>query len=38
MLRKIVAERPLAGAGLTGVANSPDNTEPLGRLTQALGL
>jgi arginase family enzyme len=38
MLRKIVAERPLAGAGLTGVANSPGNTEPLGRLTQALGL
>jgi arginase len=38
MLRKIVAERPLAGAGLTGVANSPGNTEPLGRLAQALGL
>jgi arginase len=38
MLRKIVAGRPLAGAGLTGVANAPGNTEPLGRLTQALGL
>ena len=38
MLRRIVADRPLAGAGFTGVANTPGNAEPLVRVAQALGL
>jgi len=38
MLRRIAAERPLAGAGLSGLAPAPGNTESLTRLTTALGL
>jgi arginase len=38
MLRRIAAERPLAGAGLSGLAPAPGNTESLTRLTSALGL
>ena len=38
MLRRIVADRPLAGAGFTGVANTPGNAEPLARVAKALGL
>jgi arginase family enzyme len=37
-LREIVAERPLAGAGLTGLAPAPGNTVPLTQLVSALGL
>jgi arginase len=38
MLRRVAAGRPLAGAGLTGLAPAPGNTESLTRLTGALGL
>jgi hypothetical protein len=38
MLKGIAAERPLAGAGLSGLAPAPGNTESLTRLTTALGL
>jgi arginase len=38
MLRRVAAERPLAGAGLSGLAPAPGNTESLTRLTSALGL
>jgi arginase len=38
ILRRIVAERPLAGAGLSGLAPAPANREPLVRLASALGL
>ena len=38
MLRRIVADRPLAGAGFTGVANTPGNAGPLARVARALGL
>jgi len=38
MLRRVAADRPLAGAGFTGVANTPGNAEPLVRVAQALGL
>jgi arginase len=38
ILRRVVAERPLAGAGLSGLAPAPANSEPLVRLASALGL
>jgi arginase len=38
VLERIVAERSLAGAGLTGVANVPGNSGPLARVAAALGL
>jgi len=38
LLKGIAAERPLAGAGLSGLAPAPGNTESLTRLTSALGL
>jgi arginase len=38
ILARVAAERPLAGAGLTGLAPAPGNTESLTRLTTALGL
>jgi arginase len=38
MLRRVAAQRPLAGAGLSGLAPAPGNTESLTRLTSALGL
>lgn len=38
VLRRIAAERSLAGAGLTGVANVPRNSAPLARIAAALGL
>jgi arginase len=38
LLKRIAAERPLAGAGLSGLAPAPGNTESLTRLTTALGL
>jgi arginase family enzyme len=37
-LRGIVAERPLAGAGLTGLTPAPANSDPLATLAAALGL
>jgi len=37
MLRQIAGGRPLAGAGLTGLAPAPANGEPLTRLMSALG-
>ncbi|HSK16590.1 MAG TPA: arginase family protein [Gaiellaceae bacterium] len=37
-LRGIVAERLLAGAGLTGLTPAPANGDPLAKLTAALGL
>jgi arginase len=38
VLQRVVAARPLAGAGLTGVSDAPRNAEALGRFTRALGL
>jgi arginase len=38
ILEEIVAAKPLAGLGLTGLAAHPDNTEPLTRVCAALGL
>jgi arginase len=38
MLRRIAADRPLAGAGLTGLGPAPENVAPLSRLAGALGL
>ncbi|HXV58029.1 MAG TPA: arginase family protein [Gaiellaceae bacterium] len=38
VLRRIVTERSLAGAGLTGVANVARNSAPLARIAAALGL
>lgn len=38
MLRRIPAERPVAGAGFTGVGPSPENVAPLARLAGALAL
>ena len=37
-IRRVVAERPLAGAGFTGLTPAPGNAEALGRFTAALGL
>jgi len=38
LLRRVAHEKPVAGAGLTGLAPAPGNAEPLSRLTAALGL
>ncbi|MBD0290380.1 MAG: arginase family protein [Thermoleophilia bacterium] len=38
VLRRIVAAKPLAGAGITGATASPANASALGRFTDALGL
>jgi arginase len=38
LLTRIVATKPIAGAGLTGLAADPDNAGPLGRICGALGL
>jgi arginase len=38
MLRRIPAERPVAGAGFTGLGPSPENVAPLARLAGALAL
>jgi arginase family enzyme len=38
LLRRVALEKPVAGAGLTGLAPAPANAEPLTRLTAALGL
>jgi arginase family enzyme len=38
LLRRVAREKPVAGAGLTGLAPAPGNGEPLSRLTAALGL
>lgn len=38
LLQRIVAQRPLAGAGFSGVANARENSEPIVRLAAALGL
>jgi arginase len=37
LLRRIAARKPLVGAGLTGLAGSEQNPEPLVRLCSALG-
>jgi arginase family enzyme len=37
-LERIVAAKPLAGAGFTGVAGDEANVEPLTRFARALGL
>ena len=38
LLRRIAATKPVAGAGLSGLAADPRNAEPLARLCGALGL
>jgi len=38
ILREVAAVRPVAGAGVTGLAPAPANAEPLARLISALGL
>jgi arginase len=38
ILNEVAAAKPVAGAGLTGLAPAPANAEPLGRLVAALGL
>jgi arginase len=38
LLRRIAAERPVAGVGLTGLGPAPENVEPLVKLAGALGL
>jgi arginase len=38
LLVEIAAAKPVAGAGLTGLAADPDNSAPLARLCAALGL
>jgi arginase family enzyme len=38
LLTRIAAAKPVAGAGLSGLAADPGNTGPLGRLCGALGL
>jgi arginase family enzyme len=38
ILERVVAARPLAGAGLTGLSDEPHNAEAVGRFTRALGL
>jgi arginase len=38
MLRRIPAERPVAGVGFTGLGPSPENVAPLARLAGSLGL
>ena len=38
LLERIVAAKPLAGAGFTGVAGDESNVEPLTRFARALGL
>jgi arginase len=38
LLGEIAAAKPVAGAGLTGLAADPDNSAPLTRLCAALGL
>ena len=38
ILERVVAGRPVAGAGLTGLSDEPRNAEAVGRFTRALGL
>ena len=38
ILEQVAASRPVAGAGLSGLAPAPGNSLPLARLTAALGL
>jgi arginase len=38
LLTRIAGTKPVAGAGLTGLAAHPDNAGPLGRICGALGL
>ena len=37
ILKQVASARPVVGAGLTGLAPAPANTEPLARLVAALG-
>jgi arginase family enzyme len=38
IVSRVVAARPLAGAGLTGLSDAPANAEAVARFTRALGL
>jgi arginase family enzyme len=38
VLRRIAAEKPVAGAGFTGLGPAPENVAPVARLAGALGL
>lgn len=38
ILKQVAAARPLAGAGLSGLAPAPGNSPPLARLAAALGI
>jgi hypothetical protein len=38
LLTRIAETKPVAGAGLSGLAADPGNAEPLARLCGALGL